>query len=102
VSSLVHVRDTAPRLLTFAIKPFGRRELDSVRVAAVMSGKGAAMRWTRVCGAELDLGAKKRLEARGRGDAVLISLSPLLAISVAEAPLIFFFLFPGPEPAAWA
>jgi len=41
---LVPVRERATRLLTFAMKPFGRRQLDSVRVAAAMSGKEAAMR----------------------------------------------------------
>ena len=54
VFGLVPVRETAPRLLTFAMKPFGRRQLESVRVAAAMSGKEAAMRWARVWGAELD------------------------------------------------
>jgi len=100
--ALVPVRETAPLLLTFAIKPFGSRQLESVRVAAAMSGKEAAMRWARAWGVGLDLGVKKRLEAWGRDDEVLISLFPSLAISVAEAPFVLFFLFPGPEPAACA
>jgi len=99
---LVPVRDTAPRLLTFAMNPFGRMDLESVRVAAVMSGNEAAMRWARAWGAGLDLGAKKRLEAWGRDDGAFGSLSPSLATSVAEAPFLFFCAFPGPEPAACA
>jgi len=99
---LVPLRDTAPRLLTFAMKPFGRRQLESVRVAAALSGKEAAMGWARAWGAGLDLGAKKPLKAWGRDDGVFDSLSPSLATCVAEAPFIFFFLFPGPEPAACA
>ena len=66
VLGLVPVRETTPRLLTFAMNPFGRRQLESVRVAAAMSGKEAAMRCARAWGAGLDLGAKKRLEAWGR------------------------------------
>ena len=102
VLGLVPVRDTAPRLLTLAMKPFGRRQLDSVRVAAAMSGKEAAMHCARSCGAGLDVGAKKRHEAWGREDGVFISLFPSLATSVAEVPFAFFFLLPGPEPAACA
>ena len=94
--------EMAPLLLTFAMKPFGSRQLESVKVAAAMSGKEAAMRWARAWGAGLDLGAKKRLEAWGSDDGVFISLFPSLATSVAEAPLVFFFLFPWPEPAACA
>jgi len=44
------------------MKPFGRRQLDSVRVAVAMSRKEAGMRWARAWGAGFDLGAKKRLE----------------------------------------
>ena len=99
---LVPVREMASRLLTFAIKPFGRRQLDSVRVAAAMSGKEAAMGWARTWGGGLDLGAKKCLEARGRDDGAFISLFPSLATSVAKAPFVFFFLCAGPEPAACA
>ena len=58
VLGLVPVREIAPGLLTLAMKPFGRRQLDSVRVAAAMSGKEAAMRWARAWGAWLDLGAR--------------------------------------------
>ena len=40
---LVPVRETAPRLLTLAMKPIWRRQLELVRVAAAMSGKVVAM-----------------------------------------------------------
>ena len=76
--------------------------MDSVRVAAAMSGKEAAMCWARAWGAGFDLGAKKCLEARGRDDGAFITLFPSLATSVAEALFVFFFLFPGQEPAACA
>jgi len=93
VLGLVPMRKTVPRLLTFAMKPFGRRQLDSVRVAAAMSGKEVAIHWARAWGAGLDLGAKKRLEAWGRDDRVFVSLSPYLAISVAEPPVRFVLPF---------
>ena len=99
---MVPVRETVPRLLTLAMKPFGRRQLDSVRVAAAMSGKEADMRWARAWGAGLDLGAKKRLEARGKDEGVYVSLFPSLATSLAKALIVFFFFFAGPEPAACA
>jgi len=102
VLGLVPVRETAPRWLTFAMKPFARRQLDSVSVAAAMSGKEAAIRWARAWGAGLDLGAKKCLEAWGRDEGAFISWFPSLTTSVAEAPLVYFFLLPGPEPAACA
>ena len=102
VLGLVPVSQTAHLLFTFAIKPFGLRQLESVRVAAAMSGKEAAMRWARAWGAGLNRGGKKRLAAWGRDDRDYIPLSPSLAISVAEAALVFFFLFLGPEPAACA
>ena len=89
VLGLVPVRETTPRLLTFAMKPFGSRQLESVRVAAAMSGKKAAMRMARAWGSGLDLGAKKRLEAWGRDDGVFISLIPSLATSVAEVLFVF-------------
>jgi len=44
VLGLVPVREMVPQLLTFAMKPLGRRQLDSVSVAAAMSEKVAAMR----------------------------------------------------------
>jgi len=50
VSGLLPVRETAPRGLTLAMKPFGRRQLDSVRVAAAMSGKEAAIGSARAWG----------------------------------------------------
>ena len=60
------------------------------------------MRSPRAWGAGLDLGAKKCLEAWGRDDGGFIALFPSLATSVAEAPLVFFFLSPWREPAACA
>ena len=99
---LVPVREMAPRLLTLAMKPFGRRQFDSERVAAAMAGKVEAMRCARAWGAVLDLVAKKRLEAWGRDDGVFITRSPSLATSVAEASLALRFVFPRPEPAACA
>ena len=67
--------ETAPRVLTLAIKLLGRRQLESVRVVAAMSGKAAVMHCVRVCGAGSDLAAKKSLEAKGReeGDFILLS-----------------------------
>jgi len=44
---LVPVRQTAPLLLTFAMKPFGSRQWELVRVAVAMSGKEAALFWAR-------------------------------------------------------
>ena len=102
VLGLVPVRETVPRLLTFAMNPFGRRQLQSVRVAAAISGNEAAMGWARAWGAGLDLGAKKGLEAWVRDDGAFGPLSPSLATSVAEAPFLSFFPFPGLEPAACA
>ena len=98
----VPVRQTAPPLLTFAMKPFRRRQWDSVRVAAALSWKEAAMSCASACGAGSDLRAKERLEANGRDDRVFISLSTVLATSVAKAFLFPFFAFPGPQPAACA
>ena len=40
---LVPVRETAPELLTFAMKSLRSRQLESVRVAAARSGKVTAM-----------------------------------------------------------
>jgi len=102
VLGLVPVRDTAPLLLTFAMKPFGSRQLESVRAAAAVSGKEAAMPWARAWGAGLDLGAKKHLEAWAKDHRVLIALFPSLAISIAQAPFVFILLCPGPELAACA
>ena len=85
-----------------AMKPFGRMRLDSVRVAAALSGKEAAMRCARAWGVGFDLEAKKCLEAKGRDDTVFRSLIPSLATSVAEAAIVFFCLFPWPEPSACA
>jgi len=102
VFGLVPVRETAPGLLTFAMKNFGRRELESVRVAAALSGKGVAIRGAWAWGVGSDLRAKKRLEAKGRDDRAFISLFPSLAISVAKAFFLPCFPFPRPQPAAGA
>ena len=102
VLGLVPLKETAPGLLTFAMKPFGRRQLDSVRVAATILGKVVAMHCTMAWGAELVLVAKKGLEAKGRDDRGFMFLSPTLATSVAkvlfvtQTPcllLFFFFLY---------
>jgi len=84
------------------MKSFGRRQLDSERVAAAISGKVEAMRWARAWGAGLDLEPKNRLEAWERDVGVFISLSPTLPTSVAEVLFVPRFFFPGPEPAACA
>jgi len=97
----VPVRETAPLLLTLAMKPLGRRQLESVRVVAAMSGKAAVMRCARACGGGFVLAAKKHLEAKGREKGGFILLSPSLATSAAEL-LFVFFLLPAPEPAACA
>ena len=46
--------------------------------------------------------ARKYLEPRGRDDGGCMTLSPSLAISVAEVLFVFFFLVPGPELASCA
>jgi len=43
----VPVRETAPLLLTIAMKAYRSRQLESVRVAAALSVKEAAMHWAR-------------------------------------------------------
>ena len=60
------------------------------------------MRCARAWGVGLDLGAKKRLEANGRDNGDFISLSLVLATSVAQAYFFPLFPFPGVEPAACA
>ena len=71
-------------------------------MAAAMSGKAAVMRCARACGTGSVLAAKKRVEAQWREDQNFILLSPSLATSAAKAFFVFFFLVPGPEPAACA
>ena len=95
------VRDTAPLSLTLALKPLGRRQLDSVRVAATMSGKVLVMRAAWGWGKGVSLTAKKRGEAKGREVAGFESSPVGWATSAAVA---FFPFFPRdrPEPAAWA
>jgi len=87
---LVLVRELVPQSLTFAMKPLGRRQLESVRVEATRLGKVTAMQERRVWGEKLVRIAKECLEARGRGEGGFIHLSPSLATSVAEACLFFF------------
>ena len=94
-------RDSAP-VIDLCDETFRRRQLDSVRVAAALSGKVAAMRCTRAWGARLDLVAKTRLDAKGRDDGVVISLSASLPTCVAQGPFDFHFFFPRPEPAGCA
>ena len=76
---LVPVRETAPRLLTFAMKPFRRRQLELVRVAAAMSGKEAAMRKARAWAVGLDLGQRSLLRPGG-GTTGLLVLYPHLSL----------------------
>ena len=98
----VPVRETAPQLLTLAMKPLGRRQFELVRVAAARSGKAAVMCCARASGAGSVLAAKKRLEAQGREEGCFILLSPSFGTSVAEVLFGFFCLGPGPVPAACA
>ena len=96
------VRDTAPLSLTLALKPLGRRQLDSVRVVATMSGKVLVMRAARAWCMGVSLMVKKRREAKGREVAGFEGSSTGLATSVAVA---FFPFFPSGgrlAPAAWA
>ena len=95
------VRDTAPLSLTMTLKPLGRRQLESVRVVATMSGKVLVMRAAWGWGKGVSLIAKKRREARGREVAGFEGSPDGWATSVAVA---FFPFFPRgrPEPAAWA
>jgi len=79
VLGLVPVRETAPPLLTFAMKPLGRRPLESVRVEATLSGRVAAMLCARTWGVGPVLVAKKLLEAKERDDGGFIFLWPSLA-----------------------
>ena len=68
------MRDTAPLSLTLTLKPFGRRQLDSVRVVATMAGKVLVMRAARGWGERGSLMAKKRREVKGREVAVFEGL----------------------------
>ena len=43
MSGLVTVSETAPRLVTLAMKPFGRKQLEYGWVAAAISGNVEAM-----------------------------------------------------------
>jgi len=57
------------------------------------------MHCARAWRAGQDLVVKKCLKAKGRDERVFISLASSLATSVAEAPFVFRFFFPRPEPA---
>jgi len=89
-------------LLIFGIKPLAKRQLESVSVAAAMSGKVPAMPRARMWGVRLDLVVKKRLAAQGRRDDGGFVLSSSVATSVAKASFLFCFFFRRPEPAAGA
>jgi len=95
----VPVSDTAPRLLTLAMKPLGRRQLQSVRVTGGMSWRAADMHYETAWGAGLLLAVKKCLEAKGREDEGFPLLSPSLQTSVAKVLFVIFSLVPRPEPA---
>ena len=97
----VPVRDTAPLSLTFTRKPFGRRQLDSVRVVATISGKVLVMQAARAWGEGVSRTAKKRQEAKGRECAGFEDSPVGRATSAAVAFFPFFFLG-RPEPAASA
>ena len=96
------VRDTAPLSLTLTQKPFGRRQLDSVRVVATMSGKVLVMRAAKGWGRGVSLMVKKQREAKGREEAAFEGSPTELPTSVAVAFFPFFPLGGRPEPAAWA
>jgi len=102
VSGLVPVRETAPRLLTFAMKIFREEAVGLGEGGGSHVREGGGYALCKGMGRGLDLAAKKRLEAKGRDDGVFISWFPSLTTAVAEAPFVSFFLFPGPEPAAGA
>ena len=84
------VRDTAPLSLTLTLKPLGRRQLDSVRVVAPMSGKILVMETARGWGRGVSLMAKKRREAKGREVAGFENSPTGWATSFAVALLAFF------------
>ena len=98
----VPVRDTAPLSLTLAMKPWGRRQLDSVRAVAKMSGKVLVMRAARAWGMGVSLMAKKRREAKGSEVAGFQGSPTGLAISVTVAYFPLYPLEGQPAPAAWA
>ena len=94
------VRDTPPLSLTLTLKPLGKRQLDSVRVVATMSGKVLVMRAARRWGEGVSLMAKKRREAKGREVAGFEGSPAGWGTSVAVAFFAFFPLVELPEPAA--
>ena len=94
------VRDTAPLSWTLALKPWGRGQLDSVRVVATMSGKVLVKRAARAWGIGVSLMAKKRREAKGREVAGFDGSPTGLTTSIADAFFPFFPLGGRPAPAA--
>ena len=96
------VRDTAPLSFTLALKPLGRRQLDSVRVVVTMSGKVLVMRAARAWGMGVSLIAKKPQEGKGKEVAGFEGSPTGLATSVAVAFFLFFPLGGRPALAAWA
>ena len=93
------VRDTAPLSFTLTPKPLGRRQLESVRVVATMSGKVLVMRAAWGSGKGVSLMAKKRREAKGREVAGFTGSPAGWATSAAVA-FLPFFPWGRPEPAA--
>ena len=83
------VRDTAPLSLTLALKPLGRRQLDSVRVVVTISGKVLVMRAARAWGMAVALIAEKRREAKGR-EVGGFEGSPTGSATSVELPFVFF------------
>ena len=96
------MRDNAPLSLTLTLKPLGRRQLNSVRVVATISGKVLVMQAARGWGKGVSLMAKKRREAKGREVAGFEGSPTGLATSVAVAFFPFFPLWDRSAPAAWA
>jgi len=81
----VTVREIELRGLTVAENPKGRRQFDSRRTRAAMSGKVAAMVRASGCGAGDWRGAKKRRWAPGReGGPFLTGGAAALATSCGE------------------
>ena len=67
VLGLVSVRERAPLLLKIVIKPFGRTQLDSVRVAAARAGKVAAVGCAGASWGVVDSCSEKTRGGQGEG-----------------------------------
>jgi len=103
VALSVTVKEMEPRGLTVAVKPRGRRQFDSRRTRAAMSGKVAAMVRASGCGDGDWRGAKKRRWAPGReGGPFLTGRATALATCWGEGgfPALLLPLPPEPEPEA--